>query len=353
MSIELPDEVVWIMDLMGLEWPDIDEDELRAWAGHVREFGQNLAEGHSGLDSTLKGLADAYEGASYDALLSRWNQVSGEHHTVLTNCCDVLATALEVAAVGVVVAKGVVIAQLVITAVEMAAAAAATVATLGIAAAAEAAAIEIGKRIIREVIQEIEDVLIAELVSMAIEPFQAEIEKAVSGLVFKGVDAALGARGVPSEQWVQGAPRQSGEGGQGRPWSRAEGGAVQQQSGLQNARQTARQGQDTGMIMQKAVRPIIDSMITDMSKSMAKGHRSIGHGLDITKKNIDDAEEAIRKDMRRHQDERDAVHLKLGQRVLGEDDLRDKYKKRVGERVDDLRGRVMVRRGTWTRPMTC
>lgn len=195
MSIELPGEVVWIMDLMGLEWPDIDEDELRAWGGHVREFGQGLKESHDGMDGALKGLAGAYEGASYDALLSRWNQVSGEHHTVLTNCCEVLATALEAAAVGVVVAKGVVIAQLVITAVEMAAAAAATVATLGIAAAAEAAAIEVGKRIIREVIQEIEDVLIAELVSMAIEPFQAEIEKAVSGLVFKGVDAALGAAG--------------------------------------------------------------------------------------------------------------------------------------------------------------
>ncbi|QIK07915.1 hypothetical protein G7Z12_19545 [Streptomyces sp. ID38640] len=92
-----------------------------------------------------------------------------------------------------------------------------------------------------------------------------------------------------------------------------------------------------GMIVQKAVRPIIDSMITDMSKAMARGHRSIGHGLDITKKNIDDAEEAIRKDLRRHQDERDAVHLKLGQRVLGEDDLRDKHRKRVAERVDGLR----------------
>ncbi|MEU8680441.1 hypothetical protein [Streptomyces sp. NPDC048611] len=45
MSIELPGEVIWIMDLMGLEWPDIDEDELRAWGGHVREFGQGLAEG--------------------------------------------------------------------------------------------------------------------------------------------------------------------------------------------------------------------------------------------------------------------------------------------------------------------
>ncbi|MEU9116265.1 hypothetical protein AB0D04_32025 [Streptomyces sp. NPDC048483] len=92
-----------------------------------------------------------------------------------------------------------------------------------------------------------------------------------------------------------------------------------------------------GMIVQKAVRPIIDSMITDMSKAMARGHRSIGHGLDITKKNIDDAEEAIRKSMKRHQDDRDAPKLKLGDRVLNEDDLRDKYKKRIPERISDLR----------------
>ncbi|ARF56201.1 hypothetical protein [Streptomyces gilvosporeus] len=92
-----------------------------------------------------------------------------------------------------------------------------------------------------------------------------------------------------------------------------------------------------GMIVQKAVRPIIDSMITDMSKSMARGHRSIGHGLDITRKNIDDAEEAIRKNLRRHQDDRDAIKLKVGQRALDEDALRDKYKQRVGQHVDDLR----------------
>ncbi|MFE4022976.1 hypothetical protein ACFXPZ_37210 [Streptomyces sp. NPDC059101] len=196
MSIELPAEVVWIMDLMGLEWPDIDEDELRAWAGHVREFGHDLSDSHNGMDAILSGLADAYEGASYEALRGRWRQVSSQHLTALTNGCEVLATGLEAAAIGVVVAKGVVIAQLVITAVEMAAAAAATVATAGIAAATEAAAVEIGKRLIRAVLQEIEDVLIAELVSTAIEPFQAEIEKAVSGLVFKGVDAALVAGGA-------------------------------------------------------------------------------------------------------------------------------------------------------------
>ncbi|KPC62904.1 hypothetical protein [Streptomyces chattanoogensis] len=92
-----------------------------------------------------------------------------------------------------------------------------------------------------------------------------------------------------------------------------------------------------GMIVQKAVRPIIDSMITDMSKAMARGHRSIGHGLDITRKNIDDAEEAIRKSMKRHQDDRDAPKLKRGDRVLGEDDVRDQYKRRINTRLEGLR----------------
>ncbi|MFC8723470.1 WXG100 family type VII secretion target, partial [Kitasatospora sp. NPDC057198] len=114
---------------MGLNWPDVDEDELREWAQHVREFGRGMRESHDDTDALLKNLGGAFEGASYEAMLSRWGQASGSHMTVLINGCEVLATALEVAAEGVLVAKGVVIAQLVAMAAEMAAAAAAAVAT--------------------------------------------------------------------------------------------------------------------------------------------------------------------------------------------------------------------------------
>ncbi|MEV4559922.1 hypothetical protein AB0K51_23425 [Kitasatospora sp. NPDC049285] len=191
MSIELPSELVWIMDLMGLNWPDVDEDELREWAQHVREFGRGMQESHDDTDVLLQNLGGAFEGASYEAMLSRWGQASGSHMTVLIQGCEVLGTALEVAADGVIVAKGAVIAQLVAMAAEMAAA----VATMGIAAAAEAAIVEAGKRIVNAIIQEIEDMIIGQLVSMAVEPFQAAIEQAVSGLVFQGVEAALGAGG--------------------------------------------------------------------------------------------------------------------------------------------------------------
>ncbi|MEV4616560.1 hypothetical protein AB0K43_28765 [Kitasatospora sp. NPDC049258] len=195
MSIELPSELIWIMDLIGLNWPDVDEDELREWAAHIREFGQGMAESHDDTDSLLKNLGGAFDGAAYEAMLGRWGEASAGHMTVLIDCCGVLATALEIAADGVIVAKGAVIAQLVAMAAEMAAAAAAAVATLGVAAAAEAAIVEAGKRIVNAILQEIEGVIIDRLVTMAVEPFQAAIEKAVSGLVFHGVEAALGAGG--------------------------------------------------------------------------------------------------------------------------------------------------------------
>ncbi|MFH8380095.1 hypothetical protein ACH4E7_04020 [Kitasatospora sp. NPDC018058] len=179
------------MSLMGLNWPDIDEDELREWGQHVREFGKGMAKSHGDTDTLLKNLGGAYEGAGYEALITRWGQASEGHMTVLIDCCEVLATGLEVAADAVIVAKGAVIAQLVATAAEIAAAAAAAVATLGLSAAAEAAIVEVGKRIVNAIVQEIESVIIAELVSTAIDPFHAAIQEAVSGLVFKGVEAAL------------------------------------------------------------------------------------------------------------------------------------------------------------------
>ncbi|MFC8721348.1 hypothetical protein [Kitasatospora sp. NPDC057198] len=92
-----------------------------------------------------------------------------------------------------------------------------------------------------------------------------------------------------------------------------------------------------GQIVQRAVRPVLDSMIKDMSKAMAGGHRSIGHGLEITRKNLDAAEESIRKNLRHHARDKDKVEVKLGQSVLGEEGLRDQYKRRVATRIAGLR----------------
>jgi uncharacterized protein YukE len=191
-SIELPDELVWVMNLLGLNWPDVDEDEMREWASHVREFATGLQDAHDDTHGVLQGLAEVYQGASYEALVERWGRASKEHMTVLIDCCGVLATGLEIAAVGIVAAKSAVIAELIAMAAEFAAEQAAAVATLGLAEAANVVIIEAGKRIVNAILDQIEQEIVGQLVSTAVEPFQAAIERAVSGLVFEGVEAALG-----------------------------------------------------------------------------------------------------------------------------------------------------------------
>ncbi|MER0480957.1 hypothetical protein ABR737_21900 [Streptomyces sp. Edi2] len=93
-----------------------------------------------------------------------------------------------------------------------------------------------------------------------------------------------------------------------------------------------------GKIVQDAVRPIIDSMIGDMSKSMAKGHRSLGQGLDITRKNIADAEKAVEESFKKHHKslKAEGIDLQPGQSMPDKKSLRELYHRRVDERVDEL-----------------
>jgi uncharacterized protein YukE len=192
LSIELPDDLVWVMNVIGLNWPDIDEDELREWADHIRSYAKGVQDAHDDTHAAVNNLGASYQGASYEAMVARWALASNGHMTVLIDHCGLLADALEVAAEAVVVAKGAVIAELISMVAEFAAEQAAAVATLGLAEAANAAIIEGGKLLVNAILQQIEQEIIGTLVSTAIEPFQAAISQAVSGLVFHGVEAALG-----------------------------------------------------------------------------------------------------------------------------------------------------------------
>ncbi|GAA5006068.1 hypothetical protein [Kitasatospora paranensis] len=95
-----------------------------------------------------------------------------------------------------------------------------------------------------------------------------------------------------------------------------------------------------GRAVEKSVRPVIDSMITDMSKAMAKGHRSLGQGLEITRKNLDEAERAVQKGLRESGSSlgEHGVDLSPGQSVPGRQGLRELYGRRLEQRVDDLAG---------------
>src|SRR4051812_19597334 len=98
MAIELPGEVVTLLDFIGINWPNINEDKVREFAGHVRDFGQKVDHTHQDSAATIKKVADVYQGASYEALLAKWGKMSDSHMSELVTACTTVAEALDVAA---------------------------------------------------------------------------------------------------------------------------------------------------------------------------------------------------------------------------------------------------------------
>ncbi|MGK4580387.1 hypothetical protein [Kitasatospora sp. HPMI-4] len=205
MAIELPDELVWVMNLLGLNWPEVNEDKVREFANHVRQFAKNIDSTHENATSTIRRMSEAYQADSYQVLVERWAKMSSDHMTELVEVCGTVATVLDVAADAIVGAKVAVITELGIMAAECIADQAAAVATLGAAEAAEVLLIEATKKVVNGILQQVEQQIIGELVGKAVGPLAEVVERAAGGLVFEGVQAALGG----------GAPAGGGGGGSG------------------------------------------------------------------------------------------------------------------------------------------
>ena len=51
----LPNELVWVMQKLGFEWPDIDEDEVSKGAVLVRNLGTDLEDVVQAVDRKMNG----------------------------------------------------------------------------------------------------------------------------------------------------------------------------------------------------------------------------------------------------------------------------------------------------------
>ncbi|WP_234018926.1 MULTISPECIES: WXG100 family type VII secretion target [unclassified Streptomyces] len=178
------------MDMMGLNWPQVNEDAVREFAGHVRTFAGDIGSSQEQASATIQAMAACYQGSSYDRLAETWSRLASSHMTELMQGCEVAAVALDIAADLIVAAKMAVIAQLVFVAIQLAAAAAAAVFTLGAAAAAEAALIQVTKKVVNELLERALEEIVAHLAAQAVEPLEEIVGRALKGLVLKGVEAA-------------------------------------------------------------------------------------------------------------------------------------------------------------------
>jgi hypothetical protein len=191
MSLDLPPELEWALGFVGLPWPSIEEDQLREYATHLRTFASSLAATHGDARGTVLALSADNFGESIEAVVDRWGHASSAHLQNLVDACNGFADALEVAADGVVTAKLGIIAALTAMAAEFVADQAAAVATFGLAEFATVAIVGTTRWIVKGLLNQLEQVVIAEALQIALAPVESKLEEAVKGLALHGVEAAL------------------------------------------------------------------------------------------------------------------------------------------------------------------
>lgn len=192
MAIEIPNEVAQFLNFIGIKWPQVNEDKVREFATHVRNFATNVNSAHNEATSTIQKIGDSYSGQSYKLLISKWATMSTDHMQTLLTACGVLATALETTAAAIVGMKVAAIGQLVVLAGACVVAQIGAIFTFGLAEAAAFAAVQAARKLVAFLAQQLIAHIIAQVVEAALNPLLGVIQKAVSGMAYSALADMLG-----------------------------------------------------------------------------------------------------------------------------------------------------------------
>lgn len=184
MGMMLPDELIWVMDKLGLEWPDIDEDEVRKAAVYMRAYRDDMESLVQTADRRINGeLASAMRGEAGTAHVTGWNRNRSENVQQLLDILGPAAVGIDIAADIVLALKVKVIVDVTVTLAQLIPLLAA-----GPFGAGGAALLIIARKKLFSMAMEITlEKVIDEVLPLAIEPLAEQ----VPGLVMALMDAPV------------------------------------------------------------------------------------------------------------------------------------------------------------------
>lgn len=180
MGMMLPDELIWVMDKLGLEWPDIDEDEVRKAAVHVRTYRDDMESLVQTADRRINGeLASAMRGEAGTAHVTGWNRNRSENVQQLLDILGPAAVGIDIAADIVLALKVKVIVDVTVTLAQLIPLLAA-----GPFGAGGAALLIIARKKLFSMAMEITlEKVIDEVLPLAIEPLAEQVPTLVMALM--------------------------------------------------------------------------------------------------------------------------------------------------------------------------
>ncbi|MFF6779005.1 nucleic acid/nucleotide deaminase domain-containing protein [Streptomyces sp. NPDC012637] len=181
MGKQLPDDLVEVLDLIGIDWPQIDEDDVKASAKDYRHLAEGIRDAiKEGNNACSHIVAGKSKGATVTAIDRRWGKLTTRDLTTFANGCDKLAGALDECADLIVGCKVAIIAKLTATAAAATAGVVGMIFSAGLSGLLSAAAIAAARIVIQEAI----DYAVEQITSIVTDKIEAkvltEIEKLFS-----------------------------------------------------------------------------------------------------------------------------------------------------------------------------
>ncbi|CAM5477525.1 RHS repeat-associated core domain-containing protein [Streptomyces narbonensis] len=209
MAVTVPDWADTLLDLVGVNWPNVDEDAYREMADALREFADDLADDGQLANNHMERLLSSGHGEAMDALNQHWNKVKGRHLKDLVSSARTIAGALDMAAGAIEAMKWKAVAELGILAGQTGLAMALIPVTGGLSALLGAGAIAFTKKQLLKLITGAMEEAVGHIVGVMTEPAVAALENMAADLVVQ-----LGADALGMQDGVDlGQTRQAGKDG--------------------------------------------------------------------------------------------------------------------------------------------
>ncbi|MFB9566292.1 WXG100 family type VII secretion target, partial [Saccharopolyspora hordei] len=184
MSIEIPDEVKWLLPIVvGESWPEGDEDAMRRMADAWRTAANDIENVKAAANRGAEQAKGAMEGQTSEAFAKLWKDIGDGDEAALTKLkesCEKLAKACDDAALDVEHTKLTIIASLIALAAQIAAMVAAAPFTFGASTAGVAAAQAVTRTVVMQFFRQL---VMSILKNVAVEiATSLAIEFAVQGV---------------------------------------------------------------------------------------------------------------------------------------------------------------------------
>ncbi|MDT0485323.1 WXG100-like domain-containing protein [Streptomyces doebereineriae] len=177
-----------ILDFIGINWPNVDEDDYREMADAMREFAEQF-EGHGAqAHAAVSRILASSEGAAVDALQEHWDLVKSGHLEKVPDIARLFSDACDVVADIIYGMKTKAEIELGVMAASIGVSLGLAVVTGGLSAIVGAAETAAMRQLIKRIIDEAADQIVDELLARVTEPITGRLEQMVEDTVLDLTD---------------------------------------------------------------------------------------------------------------------------------------------------------------------